>query len=214
MVAFSNNIVCLLIGRFLGGAAGSAFLSVAGGTVADVFKPSEVGAPMSFYTSGPFLCVERRPSLSSSPLERARSTDASCPCSGPVVGPIISGFINQNLDWRWTWWILIMCAFPSSPSSLPRTPSSSRLRLTRRPPLSQLGRPRARPPHRRRPRDVPARRPQEEGRQAAQGRQDRRARPDRGRHEEHHERHQDELQPTFPYVPRPHCVASRRRAAA
>jgi len=57
MVAFSNNIVCLLIGRFLGGAAGSAFLSVAGGTVADVFKPSEVGAPMSFYTSGPFLCV-------------------------------------------------------------------------------------------------------------------------------------------------------------
>ncbi|GAA5925312.1 hypothetical protein JCM3775_006420 [Rhodotorula graminis] len=84
MVAFSNNIVCLLIGRFLGGAAGSAFLSVAGGTVADVFKPSEVGAPMSFYTSGPFL--------------------------GPVVGPIISGFINQNLDWRWTWWILIIWA--------------------------------------------------------------------------------------------------------
>ncbi|BGP44550.1 hypothetical protein JCM10450v2_000364 [Rhodotorula kratochvilovae] len=50
MVAFANNIVCLLIGRFLAGAA------------------------------------------------------------GPVVGPIISGFINQHLDWRWTWYILIMWA--------------------------------------------------------------------------------------------------------
>ena len=73
MVAFSNNIVCLLIGRFLGGAAGSAFLSVAGGTVADVFKPSEVGAPMSFYTSGPFLCVP--PFLPPCPCRRRPSSE-------------------------------------------------------------------------------------------------------------------------------------------
>ncbi|GEM06256.1 MFS transporter [Rhodotorula toruloides] len=81
-VAFANNIATLLICRFLSGAFASSFLSVAGGTVADLFRPQETGAPMSAYTAGPFL--------------------------GPVAGPIISGFINQNLDWRWTWYILLI----------------------------------------------------------------------------------------------------------
>ncbi|BGP36464.1 hypothetical protein JCM10449v2_000365 [Rhodotorula kratochvilovae] len=102
MVAFANNIVCLLIGRFLAGAAGSAFLSVAGGTVADVFRPHEVGAPMGLYTAGPFLGYVVCPLWSQFQLRSHRRA--------PVVGPIISGFINQHLDWRWTWYILIMWA--------------------------------------------------------------------------------------------------------
>lgn len=53
-VAFANNIATLLICRFFAGAAGSAFLSVAGGTIADIFLPHEVGAPMGIYTAGPF----------------------------------------------------------------------------------------------------------------------------------------------------------------
>ncbi|BGP52600.1 hypothetical protein JCM8202v2_000156 [Rhodotorula sphaerocarpa] len=83
-VAFANNIATLLICRFFAGAAGSAFLSVAGGTIADIFLPHEVGAPMGIYTAGPFL--------------------------GPVSGPLISGFINQNTNWRWTWYTLIIWA--------------------------------------------------------------------------------------------------------
>ncbi|GAA5967258.1 hypothetical protein JCM8115_005444 [Rhodotorula mucilaginosa] len=82
--AFAHNIATLLICRFLAGAAGSAFLSVAGGTIADIFRPHEVGAPMGVYTAGPFL--------------------------GPVSGPLISGFINQNTNWRWTWYTLIIWA--------------------------------------------------------------------------------------------------------
>ncbi|BGP12510.1 hypothetical protein JCM10213v2_000427 [Rhodosporidiobolus nylandii] len=84
MVAFPNNLACLLLGRFLSGCSGASFLSVVGGSVADLFPPAEVGAPMGFYTAGPFL--------------------------GPVVGPIISGWINQTLDWRWTWRVLIIWA--------------------------------------------------------------------------------------------------------
>ncbi|CEQ38896.1 SPOSA6832_00353, partial [Sporobolomyces salmonicolor] len=76
-VAGANNIATLLLGRFFAGAGGAGFLSVAGGTVADLFRPHEVGAPMGFYTAGPFL--------------------------GPVFGPVISGFINQHCDWRVTW---------------------------------------------------------------------------------------------------------------
>jgi predicted MFS family arabinose efflux permease len=35
--AFAQNIQTMLVGRFLDGLAGSAFLSVAGGTVGDMF---------------------------------------------------------------------------------------------------------------------------------------------------------------------------------
>jgi len=41
-VAASQNIETLLVCRFFAGAGGAAFLSVAGGTVVDVFRPAEV----------------------------------------------------------------------------------------------------------------------------------------------------------------------------
>ncbi|GAA6006686.1 hypothetical protein JCM10207_005020 [Rhodosporidiobolus poonsookiae] len=84
MCAFANGPATLIIGRFLAGSSGSAFLSVAGGSVADLFKPAEVGAPMAFYTAGPFLA--------------------------PALGPVISGFIVQYTTWRWTWRVLIIWA--------------------------------------------------------------------------------------------------------
>jgi MFS family permease len=40
--AAAQNIETLLICRFFAGAGGAAFLSVAGGTVVDVFRPAEV----------------------------------------------------------------------------------------------------------------------------------------------------------------------------
>ncbi|ORY69294.1 major facilitator superfamily domain-containing protein [Leucosporidium creatinivorum] len=83
-VAFAHNTETWLIGRFFAGSCGAAFLSVAGGSVSDIFAPAEIGAPMGVYTASPFL--------------------------GPVGGPIISGFINQHLDWRWTWWVTIIWA--------------------------------------------------------------------------------------------------------
>ncbi|SPO25355.1 related to multidrug resistant protein [Ustilago trichophora] len=79
-VSFANNLAVFLIFRFLTGFCGSAFLSVAGGTVADVFSASDIFVPMAIYTNGPF--------------------------TGPVFGPLISGFINQNTNWRWTFWTI------------------------------------------------------------------------------------------------------------
>ena len=57
------------------GLAGSAFLSVAGGTVGDMFTRERLSAPMMVYTASPF--------------------------AGPELGPLIGGFINQFIDWRW-----------------------------------------------------------------------------------------------------------------
>lgn len=57
-VAFANNAAVFLIFRFLTGFAGSAFLSVAGGTVSDLWKGPAGFFPMSFYTVSPFLGPE------------------------------------------------------------------------------------------------------------------------------------------------------------
>ncbi|KAI5820657.1 major facilitator superfamily domain-containing protein [Pyronema omphalodes] len=83
--ALAPNIIVLLVFRFLTGMAGSAFLSVAGGTVGDMFSGSELGAPMMIYTASPFV--------------------------GPELGPLIGGFINQNANWRWTFWVMMIWSF-------------------------------------------------------------------------------------------------------
>jgi len=81
-VVFAPNLAVMLVFRFLLGAAGASFLSVAGGSMADMFAGPKVGTPMAVYTISPFL--------------------------GPEFGPLIGGFINQNLYWRWTYRILLI----------------------------------------------------------------------------------------------------------
>lgn len=51
----------MLVSRFFNGVAGSAFLSVAGGTVGDLFNRHELSAPMMLYTSSPFIGPEVGP---------------------------------------------------------------------------------------------------------------------------------------------------------
>ncbi|GLB45677.1 putative MFS general substrate transporter [Lyophyllum shimeji] len=84
-VAFAPNASVYLIFRFASGFCGAAFLSVAGGSVSDLFSDSTVANPMAVYTISPFI--------------------------GPVLGPLLSGFINQNLYWRWTFRIQTIWVF-------------------------------------------------------------------------------------------------------
>ncbi|KAG9233387.1 bicyclomycin resistance protein [Amylocarpus encephaloides] len=80
--AAAQNIQTMLVGRFLNGLVGSAFLTVAAGTVADLFASSEIEEPMMLYTAAPFI--------------------------GPVLGPVIGGFINSFASWRWSFYVLLI----------------------------------------------------------------------------------------------------------
>ena len=83
--AVSQNIETMIIGRFLSGFSGGAFLAVSGGTVGDLFAKDELQYPMAIFSVSPFI--------------------------GPCIGPLIGGFINYNTHWRWTFYVLLMWEF-------------------------------------------------------------------------------------------------------
>ncbi|BCS19662.1 MFS transporter [Aspergillus puulaauensis] len=82
--AVGTNIETLIIGRFFQGFVGGTFLSVAGGTVGDIFAKDEIQKPMTLVSLAPFV--------------------------GPSSGPVIGGFINYYAHWRWTYYVLIIWA--------------------------------------------------------------------------------------------------------
>jgi multidrug resistance protein len=80
--AVAQNIQTMLVARFINGFIGASFLSVAGGTVGDMFDRKHLSAPMMVFTASPFL--------------------------GPEVGPIMGGFINYYTTWRWSFYVEII----------------------------------------------------------------------------------------------------------
>ncbi|RHZ53904.1 MFS transporter [Aspergillus thermomutatus] len=78
--AVSTNLGMLIGFRFLEGIAGSAVLTIGGGTVADLFIPQERGKVLAAWTMGPLL--------------------------GPVLGPVMGSFLSAAKGWRWVFWLL------------------------------------------------------------------------------------------------------------
>ncbi|KAK8024868.1 major facilitator superfamily domain-containing protein [Apiospora arundinis] len=83
--AVAKNAATMLVARFFDGFAGSSFLSVAGGSVSDLFRRDAIQAPMVIIALTPFI--------------------------GPSLGPLLGGFINYNVNWRWTYYVSIIWAF-------------------------------------------------------------------------------------------------------
>ncbi|EFX02659.1 major facilitator superfamily transporter multidrug resistance [Grosmannia clavigera kw1407] len=82
--AVAKNIETLLLCRAIGGIAISVPVANIGGSLADMWKPEERGIPMASFSAAPFL--------------------------GPIMGPMIGGFVYENIGWRWLYWLqLILC---------------------------------------------------------------------------------------------------------
>ncbi|KAL6721690.1 hypothetical protein ACLMJK_000794 [Lecanora helva] len=83
--ALSPNVACLIAVRTVSGFFGSVGIANGGGTVSDMFHPSQRAGVFGWYLLGPLL--------------------------GPTLGPLFGGLIVQYLGWRWVFWILtIVCA--------------------------------------------------------------------------------------------------------
>ncbi|KAL9104848.1 MAG: hypothetical protein Q9163_000234 [Psora crenata] len=83
--ALSPNVGFLIAARTVSGFFGSVGIANGGGTISDMFRPSERAAIFGWYLLGPLL--------------------------GPTLGPLFGGLIVQNLSWRWLFWILtVVCA--------------------------------------------------------------------------------------------------------
>ncbi|KLJ09414.1 hypothetical protein EMPG_15184 [Blastomyces silverae] len=80
--AAAQNIQTMLISRFFSGFSSSAFMTVAGGSIGDLFSQDDLQRPMMVYTATPFM--------------------------GPIIGPLVGGFINQYTSWRWSFYVVII----------------------------------------------------------------------------------------------------------
>ncbi|KAJ7927029.1 major facilitator superfamily domain-containing protein [Mycena leptocephala] len=81
--ALAQNIETLLITRFLGGFFAVAPLVNAGGVIADIWAVEKRGIASSMFAASVFL--------------------------GPVMGPIVAGYIvESSLSWRWVFWVMMI----------------------------------------------------------------------------------------------------------
>lgn len=69
-----HNIASMLVLRFLSGTFGASPLTNAGGVIADLFPVSQRGFASAIFTTAPFM--------------------------GPMLGPIIGGFVTITVGWR------------------------------------------------------------------------------------------------------------------
>ncbi|KAK7047320.1 hypothetical protein VNI00_006551 [Paramarasmius palmivorus] len=80
--ALAKNAATLVVGRQIAGLAASAPICNVGGSVADVWAIEERGLPMATFSFAIFL--------------------------GPVLGPLIGGWIGERAGWRWIYWVLFI----------------------------------------------------------------------------------------------------------
>ena len=82
LCAFAPNFGSLLVGRLLTGTFASAPLTNSPGVLADVWGPVERANAMALFACMTF--------------------------AGPALGPVMSGFLQLTVGWRWTFYVMLM----------------------------------------------------------------------------------------------------------
>lgn len=78
--AFSQTTAQMMVCRFIGGLFGCVPMNVCAGVISDMFDAKSRNAALASYSLVPLL--------------------------GPVIAPLISGFIVDHKQWRWTFYVL------------------------------------------------------------------------------------------------------------
>ncbi|KAG6888248.1 hypothetical protein C0992_009204 [Termitomyces sp. T32_za158] len=83
--ALAQNIETFLVTRFICGFFAVAPLTIGGGLIADIWSADGRGPATSMFTASVFI--------------------------GPVIGPIVSGYMIENhVNWRWVFWVMMIFA--------------------------------------------------------------------------------------------------------
>lgn len=77
--AFSPNLACMLISRFLVGGGSSVFSSMVGGVITDIYHQKDRNTAMALFSGGALF--------------------------GTGLGPLIAGSVAQHMPWRWVFYI-------------------------------------------------------------------------------------------------------------
>ncbi|TFY65003.1 hypothetical protein EVG20_g5754 [Dentipellis fragilis] len=82
--ALAQNIGTLLVCRFLCGIFASSPLTLAGGAISDIWDNNERGFAIALFAAAPY--------------------------GGPVLAPIVGGFVGETVGWRWMLWVNMIFA--------------------------------------------------------------------------------------------------------
>ena len=80
--AVTRSFPGLLVARFFVGVGGSTFSSTIGGVISDIYHKEDRNTPMALLPGAVLF--------------------------GVGLGPLASGFLAQNLDWRWVFWVQVI----------------------------------------------------------------------------------------------------------
>ena len=80
--AVTRSFAGMLLARFFVGAASSTFSTMVGGVISDIHHTEDRNTPMALFSGFALF--------------------------GTGLGPLVSGFIAQHLDWRWIFWVQVI----------------------------------------------------------------------------------------------------------
>lgn len=82
--AVAQNIETVLVCRFFSGFFASCSLTLAGGSISDLFPTETRGNAIAYFAAAPY--------------------------AGPVLGPLVGGWISVGTqNWRWIYWVSFKC---------------------------------------------------------------------------------------------------------
>ncbi len=80
--AITRSYPGMIVARFWAGAGSSVFSTMVGGVISDLYHAEDRNTPMTLFSGGALF--------------------------GTGLGPLVSGFIAQNVNWRWVFWVQVI----------------------------------------------------------------------------------------------------------